>query len=644
MLRRRFLAFLVLGLAIAVAPALAQRAPESQTPLIPLRDFFAHAGADEFRVSPDGQKIAWVARADGKRALHVRQIGQTEARIIHPPRELVPALGSPETSYWWARDSRRIYFLQDANGDENQNLFVVDTEGDQPPRNLTQLQGARVQTPLTLANDVDRILIRHNARDRRVFDLVKIHLGTGETEVVAENPGDVTGWWVLGNGQIRSRTRALPQGGALFEVLANGAVQATIRLEPGDDFRILGSASGGQHAWALSNRGRDRLSLVRVSLSTGEETLLHDHPLVDLSGGSTDGQGRMRYTWAWPGFQQWRFWDAELETDLQPFLTRPRSWMRLGNFDARGRLLTVYVGDERGGSWYLLDRQTRQHTVLAESGIARWRDWLTTTEPVQWRARDGRTIHGYLTRPRGARGATPMVVRVHGGPWARDFWGYSAINQFLANRGYAVLQVDYRGSRGYGRAFLDAGIRESGLAMLTDVADGARWATERGYADRRRIAIMGGSYGGYQTLAALAFAGETFAAGVASVPLTDLVGWWRANNAPYWELSAWWSVRFFGDPEREDDRRRMWDRSPVNRLSQIKAPLLLMHGANDVRVPRSHSDRVVEGLRALGRAPEYIVFDDEGHGINQTRNWLTYMRAVERFLARQIGGREGGES
>jgi dipeptidyl aminopeptidase/acylaminoacyl peptidase len=260
-------------------------------------------------------------------------------------------------------------------------------------------------------------------------------------------------------------------------------------------------------------------------------------------------------------------------------------------------------------------------------------------EQVTFPARDGLTLNALLTVPGGASGPRPMVLLVHGGPWARDHWGYNATVQFLANRGYVVLQVNYRGSTEFGRALVLAGTREFGRKMHDDLIDGVRWAVARGIADEKKVAIMGASYGGYAALSGLAFTPDVFVAGVDRVGIADMISL-HTDRPPYW-FRGFWS-RFYGDPDNPDDRRIMADRSPLTHAAAIRAPLLVIHGANDVRVRRDHSDRIVAALKARNHAVEYLLFDDEGHGLNRTPNRIAYMRAVERFLAHHLGGRDGG--
>jgi dienelactone hydrolase len=535
-------------------------------------------------------------------------------------------------------------FLMDGNGDENAHMFAADVEAREPvARDLTPLPGVKVAFYRTLSNEPDVVILGHNGRTRRLFDLYRLNLASGALTLYMENPGDVCSWSVMATGQVRARFHCRPDGGWAMSVPDGvGGWREAVRGAFGDGLRLLGYAPGLRYAWALSNRGRDKLALVRLDLKDGSEEPLYEHPNVDVAGGFVHESGWLRFVWAWPALKEWRFFDTALQADLAPFLRRPRTGLRILSEDRQFRLVTFAVQSDRSDEEvFLLNRATRELKVLAEPALAAHREHLVAVEPVTFPARDGLTLHGLLTVPAGATGPRPMVLLVHGGPWARDHWGYNPVVQLLANRGYAVLQVNYRGSTELGRAYLLAGAREFGRKMHDDLIDGVRWAVARGIADEKKVAIMGASYGGYATLSGLAFTPEVFAAGVARVGIADMVSL-HTDRPPYWLPHAGFWSRFFGDPDHPDDRRIMRERSPLSHVGAIRAPLLVSHGANDVRVRRDHSDRIVAALKARKGDVEYVLFDDEGHGINRTPNRMAFLRAVERFLARHLGGRDGG--
>ncbi len=642
-LARTYAALLIVASTLALA---SDGRAEDEAPLLPLNSFFANPRASwDYRVSPDGTRLAWIAMRDGRATLNFRRLEETTARVVETPREARAPWPGAET-FWWSRDGRRLLFLMDKNGDENAHLFAVDVDAAElRARDLTPLlNGVRVELARVLTNEPDVVVVRHNGRTGRGFDLYRLNLASGEMTLFEENPGDICAWSLSGIGRLRARFHCRTDGGWTLDVPDGvGGWREIVRGAYGDDLFLLGYPFNQRYAWALSNRGRDRRALVRLDLRDGSEELLYEHPAVDIAGGNVHESGVLSYVWAWPGLQEWRFYDAFMQADLAPLLARQRAGLRILSEDRQRRWMTVAVGSDRGEEIvYLIDRATREMKVLADPPIAR--DQLAAMEPVSFPARDGLTIHGLLTVPPGAAGPRPMVLLVHGGPWARDQWGYDPTVQFLANRGYVVLQVNYRGSTGYGRNFIMAGTRQFGRKMHDDLIDGVQWAIARGVADRNRVAIMGASYGGYATLSGLAFTPEVFVAGVDRVGIADMVSlfedwpqYWRVGDMGFW-------TQFFGDPRKPDERLFLSDKSPLNHVDAIRAPLLVVQGANDVRVRRDHSDRIVAALRERNRDVEYIVFPDEGHGINRTQNRMDYMRAVERFLARHLGGRDGGDA
>jgi dipeptidyl aminopeptidase/acylaminoacyl peptidase len=314
------------------------------------------------------------------------------------------------------------------------------------------------------------------------------------------------------------------------------------------------------------------------------------------------------------------------------------------SIDDEERLVTVEVFTEKGYESHLIDRRTGQRTVVGRSQMLAFADALGTTEPVTLTARDGVRLHGYLTRPPDYRAPGPLVLVVHGGHWTRDYWGYSSPIQFLANRGYAVLQVNYRGSTGYGRAFRELAVGQYGRKMHDDLIDAVHWAVQAGIADRQRVAIYGGSYGGYAALVGMTFTPEVFACGVAVVAVSNWVSLYE-TAPPYWKLQ-WVPLfhKYVGDPRRPEDRRRLEAISPLFKADQARRPILMIHGAADSRVSVRESEQMVAALRRAGKEVHYVTFPDEGHR-RQYGNWRNTVRhyaEVEDFLAGCLGGRSSG--
>ena len=610
-------------------------------PLIPLRAIFASPRQKwAFRLSPDGRWLAWFERSDHRAIyLHVREIDGEGRKAIR--------VGRPGRALRWAEDNRRVLFLRDWRGDENYRLFVVDTQASDPaPRRLTPRRGVRVLFQQRFPDDPAHIFIRMNLRDRTVFDLYRIDIRSGASTLVAKNPGNAIYMVTDRTGRMIARYLRQPDRRWRLEARDRATERWKTLLVGSADERhfAYGHPPGDRFFFAMSSVGRDKAKLVRVDLRTGAETVLFGRNDVDLLGAWIDRETyRPLRVHSWPGYPEEHYFDAELERDLAVFKTGGPARIRIVSSSSGNRRLVVGVRtDRQATTHYLLDRQTGKKTPLSTHPIAAYRDSLSPMVPVSFRARDGLQLNGYLTVPAGTDGKNlPMVLKVHGGPWSRDRWGYDAVTQLLANRGYAVLSVNYRGSTGYGRAFGKAIGGEFARKAHDDLIDAVDWAVRRGIADPAKVAIYGRSYGGYAALVGLTFTPDTFAAGVNIVGVSDLV-MLLENFPPYWKTykQLWWE--YVGDPAKPEDRADMAARSPINFVDRIKRPLLVAHGANDVRVGRANSDRLVAAMKMAGKPVEYLVFDDEGHRIDKPVNNIRLARRTELFLAKYLGGRTAG--
>lgn len=618
-------------------PAVA-RPPE----LISLTHFFASRDANRgYRVSPDGTRLGWIASYRGRATVHVRTLGQDDVR---------PIFTNPQrTLHWftWAADSRRLLYLEDRDGDENHHVYLVssDRPGDAPV-DLTLEPGSRAGINRVIHSDPQHIVVAWNKRDRSVFDLYRVNLDTRTHTLIAENPGDVVDWLTDWEGRPRARIRHLGPDERRLEVLRDGR-WVEIQRHDLEEFevRMLGVTADDRGLWLLSSHRRDRRSLVRLDLATGAETLVHEDPTLDLEWALMSERARASLAvFTYPGRQAIHFFDEALEKDLEPLRHSTPSGFFIGSLDHDERLVTVQVFTEKGYENYLVDRRTKERRLLGRSQMLAFADSLGTTEPIELTARDGVRLHGYLTRPPGYRAPGPMVLGVHGGHWARDYWGYDPVVQFLANRGYAVLQVNYRGSTGYGRAFRELAVGEYAGKMHDDLVDAVRWATQAGVADPQRVAIYGGSYGGYAALVGMTFTPDLFACGVAVVAVSNWVSLYE-SAPPYWKLT-WVPLfhKYVGDPRRPEDRRRIEEKSPLFKAHQATRPILLIHGAADSRVSVRESEQMVAALRQAGKDVRYVTFPDEEHR-RQYGNWRNAVRhyaEVEDFLAGCLGGRTSG--
>ncbi len=624
----------------AVAPPGPPPAPSGSPDLIPLHHFFASREVNwGYRVSPDGRRLGWLASHGGRSTVHVRTIGADDVRPIdtYSPRTVF--------SFTWAADSRRILYLHDQGGDENTHVYLASADRpDDRPVDLTPVPGSRAWVHRVSRRDPGHVVVAWNPRHRAVFDLYRVNLDTHEAALIAENPGDVLDWLTDPQGRPRARIRRLGPEARALEVLREGAWVELQRLDLEEfNLQMLGMTPDDRGLWLLSSRGRDRLSLVRVDLATGAEALVHEDPRLDLEWAIMSGRTHSPLAVVtYPGRQALHFFDPSLQADLEPLRREVPTGMHILSLDDAERLVTVEVFTEKGFESYLVDRPTRTRTLLGRSQMNRFADALGTTEPIRLSARDGLDLHGYLTRPPGFAAPGPMVLLVHGGHWARDYWGYTSLVQFLANRGHAVLQVNYRGSTGYGRAFRELAIGEYAGKMHDDLIDAVRWAVRAGIGDPARVAIYGASYGGYASLVGMTFTPRQFACGVAIVGISNLVTFYE-TVPPYWHAGVMPLFhKYVGDPARPEDRRRLEAKSPLFRAHEAERPLLLIHGARDVRVHVRESEQMVAALRQAGKDVRFVVFPDEGHSrsYGNWRNAIRHYTEVERFLAGCLGGRQ----
>lgn len=646
----RFQKFIFLGVCWAIGLSFcilsfshfAWSKPMSQTsvhqpsvPLLPLEDFFRKSEKTGFAISPDGKHLAWLAPWQSRLNIYVQTIGEDKVTRITDVTDR--DLGG----FFWASDTT-IVFARDAGGDENFHLFAVSYQGGET-KELTPFPNVRVEVVDDLEDDPDHVLIAMNQRDETVFDVYRLNLGTGKTELVAKNPGNVIDWLTDNDGRVRV---AMVADGLNQVLLYRDSEQDEFKPILTTDFRTqvapVAFTFDDKRLLTLSNLERDKLALVELDPATAKETKqLYEHPEVDLAGvqrskhrkvveGVVFVTDRVRYA----------FFDPQREA-LQKSLEAQFPDMSVSIVDRskdENRLLIRVSSDRNPGAYYAYDVPSQQLTKLAD--VRPWikPDQMAAMQPIQYSSRDGKTIHGYLTLPIGmpAKGL-PIVVNPHGGPEARDVWGYNPEVQFLANRGYGVLQMNFRNSTGYGRKFWESGFKQWGRgAMQDDISDGVQWLIKEGIADPKRVSIYGASYGGYAALAGLAFTPDLYAAGVSYVGPSNLFTLLN-SIPPYWEPMRQEMYAKIGNPEQEKDFMRSI--SPLFFVDQIKAPLFVAQGANDPRVKKPESDQIVEALRQRDIPVPYMVKANEGHGFHNEENQYDFYRALEAFLAEHLGGR-----
>ncbi len=616
-------------------------------PLIPLEHFFDNPEKAGAKISPDGTRLSYLAPEQGRLNVWVRTVGADDDTCV--THDHVRGI----RGHSWSRDSSRILYPQDQGGNENFHVYAADlTRPDDASVDLTPFDDVRAGIVDVPHDDPTHVLVSMNRRDPQCFDVHRLDLVTGALDLVAENPGNIGGWHTDNAGRLLAASAQTQTGDT--EIL--------VREHEDEDFRSLtvyanedggdvyGFTPDGTALWVGSARDRDLTRLVRLDLASGEETEVHAHDEVDLGGPILRSRtGELLAVLYMVDRLEVAFFDDDFE----------RKWRRASELhhgdlagvsmdDDETTWVVSFDDDREPGATFLLDTDTGEAQFLFRP---RPRLDPATLAPMQTRrieSRDGYPLHCCLTLPLGVEPAgLPMVLVVHGGPWARDSWGYDPEAQFLANRGYAVLQVNYRGSTGFGKAFMHAAEHEFAAKMHDDLLDAVEWAVGAGIADRERVAIYGGSYGGYATLVGVTFTPEVFAAAIDYVGPSSLVTLVRSFPA-YWRpfLQGSW-YRFVGDPGTEEEPNEevvadLWARSPLSRVDAIRTPLLVVQGANDPRVTKQEADQIVAALGERGVDVEYLCKDDEGHGFSNPENRLDLYRAMERFLAEHLGGRRGG--
>ncbi len=556
----------------------------------------------------------------------------------------------PVGAVGWAPDSRHLLFFWNLGTRHTQHLFAADIENPgAEPRDLTPFEGVRAVGPLHYPTRLPgHVIVRMNLRDQSVFDLHKLSLETAAHERIADGTRETLNWFTDNDGNVRGRARRLDDGGTVIE-RRNGdgswtpVFQAAVR----DTFVHKNHVvADDEYFFARSNVRREMVTAVKISLKTGRQEVLFEDKNVDV-----------RSIWAshlvdnivMASFRKERwhhhyFNDPDLQRDIDKALSVKDVDYSIRSISKDYMKIVLQAASDRiGHTDYLLDRTSGKLEVLWQHPVNQHFDSLAETQPIRFKSRDGLTLHGYLTLPKGTAGkGLPMVLKVHGGPWLRDKWSYDADAQFLANRGYAVLEVNYRGSLGYGRAFLEASRGQFAGTMQDDLIDAVDWAIAEGYADPNKVAIYGVSYGGYAVLAALTKTPTKFAAGIDVVGMSDLVLQIKTFPPYRKHTRAWWKY-FVGDISTAAGRADLLERSPITHVEKIERPLLIVHGARDTRVSKENSDRFVNKLREKGIQHDYLIFADEGHGIRRQKNQLKFARRMELFLAKHLGGRTAVE-
>jgi dipeptidyl aminopeptidase/acylaminoacyl peptidase len=618
-------------------------------PLIDRDAFFGEVKITAAQISPDGKYIAFLKPYKGTRNIWVK----TAAEPFSAARPMSAETKRPVSAYFWSRDSKYLLYVQDQLGDENFNVYAIDPTappdkqtGVPPVRNITDAKGSRVRIYDVPKNNPDTIYIGINDRDKAWHDLYKLRISTGERTLLRKNTDRIAQWMFDNSGALRVAMRT-----------DNNGSTEILRIDP-DKFSPLYSCDvfesceavrfdhANQKLYMITNKGAD-VDLIELSTldpATGATTQLESDPLkrVDFQDAMFSEVDDRLLATVYDDDKQRMYWkDKTYEADYNWLKSKlPDREIRFTSHtsDENVWILSAHA-DVEPGEVYLFDRKAKKLALQYRVRDEIPRESLAQQKSIRYESSDGLEIPAYLTLPKGVPAKNlPLVVFPHGGPWARDQWGYNTFPQFFANRGYAVLQPNFRASTGYGKKFLNAGNGEWGRKMQDDLTWGVKYLVSQGIVNPKRVGIAGGSYGGYATLAGVAFTPDIYSTAVAIVPPSDLV-FLLHSIPPYWEAGRRIMYARMGDPGTPEGKKLLEEESPVNAASKIKTPLMVVQGANDPRVNKRNSDEIVIAARDHHVPVEYLVAPDEGHGFARPINNLAMVAAMERFMAKYLDAR-----
>jgi dipeptidyl aminopeptidase/acylaminoacyl peptidase len=633
---KKFVAFSICLVAITAVAIPQEYSPppavSAPPPKIPLRDFFKNPESRDYLLSPDGKTLSYLAPWESRMNIWIRPTAGGEAKRVTSEKD------RDIRDYFWKGNDFLVY-AQDTKGDENFHLFRVNLKTDEV-KDLTPFPKVRAN----LIDDLEDIsptdiLIQHNKRNAELFDAYRLNVATGEMKMAAQNPGHVDHWVDDHKGRILAATET---DGVNATLLTRPDEKAAFKKVLTTNFRehlgVEFFTFDNKQLYAESNIGRDKQEIVTIDPATGKETgTIYRNPDVDVDGLAFSKKRKVltygHYT-TWK--EQRKYLDPQTEKIFATLEQKLPGYQVdiAGNDHDENQFIIVATSDRTPGSRYLFNVKNGELTKLAD--VAPWlkEGQLAPVKPIEYTSRDGLTIHGYLTLPLGREPKNlAVVVNPHGGPWDRDVWRYDPEVQFLANRGYAVLQMNFRGSTGYGRKFWEASFKQWGKKMQDDITDGVQWLVEEGVADPKRVAIYGGSYGGYATLAGVTFTPDLYAAAVDYVGPSNMFTFMK-TIPPYWKPYLDMFHEMVGNPEK--DKELLASESPVLHSDQIKTPLFIAQGAQDPRVNKAESDQMVASLKKRGVDVEYMVKDNEGHGFHNEENRFDFYGAMEKFLDQHL--------
>jgi dipeptidyl aminopeptidase/acylaminoacyl peptidase len=603
-------------------------------PIISRDILFGNPEKARAQISHDGKYLAYLA-PDEKDVLQVwvRTIGKEDDRKVTSDKK------RGIRSYFWPYDKEHLLYEQDSDGDENWHVYSVNL-GNNLVRDMTPFVGARAEIIGGNYRYPDTLLVGLNIRDERIFDVYRLNLKTGALELQVENPGNIIAWESDAELQVRAALTARSDGGHDMLVRETEADEwkSVSHWGPDEQGGPVLFSEDGKTLYYMSSLDANAVRLMSYDMVSGKHSVVAEDSNYDVDNVAVQPMTRkIQAVSFYKEKRQWEILDPEIKGDFEAISKVRRGEFMITDRDLSDtRWIVAYDTDDGPVYYYLYEKLEKKATFLFVNKPKLKDLKLAKMEPIEFKSRDGLMIHGYLSTPPCIEAKNlPTVLLVHGGPWARDQWGYDPEVQWLTNRGYAVLQINFRGSTGYGKKFLAAGNREWAGKMHDDLIDGVKWVTEQGVADPKRIAIMGGSYGGYATLVGLTFTPEVFAAGVDIVGPSNILTLMN-SIPPYWEpMRAAFEHRVGKISEKEF----LESRSPLFFVDKIKSPLLIGQGANDPRVKQAEAEQIVEAMRKAKKPVVYVLYPDEGHGFARPENRMQFFAIAEEFLARYLGGR-----
>ncbi len=608
-------------------------------PLVPREVLFGNPEKVQPRISPDGKRLAYIAPVDGVLNVWVGDVGAAEDGFKAVTNDTERGI----RAFFWGQDNARILYVQDAGGDENWRLY--DTElATGTTRDLTPFEGVQAQLISEEKQFPTELLVGLNKENPQLHDVYHLDVETGELEMVLKNPG-IIGFVADAEMRVRAGLQPRPDGGMNLVGRPLGATveewQMLIDVDSDDALSTapIGFTADGKSLYLLSSVDANASRLLRVDVADLKTVVLAEDPQYDVSGVMSNPDTKEIQM---VSFTKARTENVVIDPSIADDIAgieqiQPGDFTFLGRDHADRTWLVAFTVDDGPVAYYAWDRETRQATFLFHHQPALSKYTLASMEPFSFTARDGLEIHGYLTFPPGVdRRDLPAVLMVHGGPWARDNWGFNAEAQWLANRGYVAVQVNFRGSTGYGKSFVNAGNKQWAAAMHDDLIDAVEHVVGKGWVDRKRVAISGGSFGGYAALVGATFTPDVFCCAVDVVGPSNLKTLIE-SIPPYWAPIVAQFHERVGNPETEAEF--LWERSPLSKVDQIRIPILVAQGANDPRVKQAESEQIVNAMREKGIDHVYLLFGDEGHGFAKPENRMKFFQTAEQFLAKHLSGR-----